>query len=119
MGVDPTEAQIFMIRIAEQAECYDEMLDLVLPIVKDKVSQIKVEERTLFAVACKNKINKQRLTFRTIGVVLDLMNYRNKQEILTEYQNNCRQKYDDDCQAIVNIIDSYILNVDKDNKEAN
>ena len=38
MGVDPTEAQIFMIRIAEQAECYDEMLDLVLPIVKDKVS---------------------------------------------------------------------------------
>ena len=117
--VDETEAKIFMIRIAEQAECYDQMLDLVMPVVKDKMSQLKPEERILFAVACKNKINKQRLTFRTINVVLDLMNYRNRQEILKEYLEKCRAKYDEQCTDLINLIDQNVLNVEKDNKEAN
>ena len=84
--VDETEARIFMVRVAEQAECYDEMLELILPVVKMKTITVDNDERTLFAVAAKNFVSKERTTFRTIKAIMGFLTYRNKKEILIEYK---------------------------------
>ena len=108
-----------MIRVAEQAECYDEMLELILPIVKLKTLSLDNDERTLFAVACKNYVSKERTTYRTIKAIMGFLTYRNKRDVLIEYQFEVARRYDTQCMKIVDLIDQFVLEPEKENKKPN
>jgi len=47
------EEKIFMARVAEQAERFDDMVDFLKPILKEKGGDFSVEERNLFQLALK------------------------------------------------------------------
>lgn len=55
--VDPLEQRIFIIRVCEQAELYDEMYQEIEPIVHDKAASLTPDERLLLSVAAKNYIS--------------------------------------------------------------
>jgi hypothetical protein len=48
------EENIFMARVCEQTECFHDMLDYLTNVLAEKGSELSVDERNLFSIACKN-----------------------------------------------------------------
>lgn len=62
------EDRVFMAKLAEQAERYDEMLDS-MKTVASYDTELTVEERNLLSVAYKNVIGVRRASWRIISSV--------------------------------------------------
>ena len=63
------EETVFMARVADQAERYDDMVDFLEKIVKEKTDDLSVEERNLLSVGFKNLIGGGRSAFRTVAAI--------------------------------------------------
>ena len=63
------EEKIFMARVAEQCERYDDMVEFLRPILKEKGGNFSVEERNLLSVGFKNLIGGKRTAIRTITAI--------------------------------------------------
>jgi hypothetical protein len=63
------EEKIFMARVAEQAERFEDMVDFLKPILKEKGGDFSVEERNLLSVGFKNLIGGKRTAIRTISAI--------------------------------------------------
>ena len=63
------EEKIFMARVAEQGERFDDMVEFLKPIIKEKGGDFSVEERNLLSVAFKNLIGGKRTAIRTIAAI--------------------------------------------------
>lgn len=62
------EDRVFMAKLAEQAERYDEMLDS-MKIVATYDTELTVEERNLLSVAYKNVIGVRRASWRIVSSI--------------------------------------------------
>lgn len=62
------EDRVFMAKLAEQAERYDEMLD-AMKVVASYDTELTVEERNLLSVAYKNVIGVRRSSWRIISSI--------------------------------------------------
>lgn len=51
--VDPSEIQVFIARVAEQAMCYEDMLRFLEPLMDQKGPTLNTDERQLVTAACK------------------------------------------------------------------
>ena len=60
---------IFMARVADQAERYEDMIDFLIQIIQNKDSELTPDERNLFCVGFKNYINSSRTAWRTIEAI--------------------------------------------------
>ena len=63
------EESVFMARVAEQAERFDDMVDYLNAVVKAKSSDFTTEERNLLSVGFKNLIGSKRTAIRTISAI--------------------------------------------------
>ena len=63
------EEKIFMARVAEQAERFDDMVDFLRPILREKGGDFSVEERSLIEFGCKNLIEGKRTAIITISAI--------------------------------------------------
>ena len=63
------EEKIFMARVAEQAERFDDMVDFLRPLLREKGGDFTVEERNLLSVGFKNLIGGKRTAIRTISAI--------------------------------------------------
>jgi len=63
--------QVYMAKLAEQAERYDEMVKFMDSVVKDVIpeQELTVEERNLLSVAYKNVIGARRASWRIISSI--------------------------------------------------
>jgi len=88
---------------------YDEMWEMVQVLIKEKTLVLSNEEKTLFGVACKNYINKERYLMRTIKSVMTLLAYKTKKPLLEEYlKRNCK-RFEACCLHVVEQIDKLVL----------
>jgi hypothetical protein len=62
----PMEPELFMARLAEQAERYDDMFAFLRPVLMRR-SHFTPEERSMLSVAFKNLVTPRRTTWRTIN----------------------------------------------------
>lgn len=60
---------IFMARVADQAERYDDMLDFLIQVIENKETELTADERNLLSVGFKNYINSARTAWRTIEAI--------------------------------------------------
>jgi 14-3-3 protein epsilon len=70
MSVDTRDEAVYMAKLAEQGERYDEMVDemkKVAQMVHDQ--ELSVEERNLLSVAYKNVIGARRASWRIISSI--------------------------------------------------
>eukprot|EP00741_Cyanophora_paradoxa_P021455 tig00021352_g20712.t1 len=65
---DEREAQVYMAKLAEQAERYDEMVEAMKKVAKLDL-ELTVEERNLLSVAYKNVIGARRASWRIISSI--------------------------------------------------
>jgi 14-3-3 protein epsilon len=73
---------IFMARVADQAERYEDMIDFLVQIIDNKETELTPDERNLLSVGFKNYINSTRTAWRTIEAI-------EKSDKYTQFANEC------------------------------
>jgi len=80
------EENIFMARVAEQAERFDDMVGFLKLVVGNKAEDFTTEERNLLSVGFKNQIGSKRTAIRTISAIEQNPKYQKFNDGLTKYK---------------------------------
>jgi 14-3-3 protein epsilon len=80
------EEKIFMARVAEQAERFDDMVDFLREVISAKDGDFTTEERNLLSVGFKNLIGGKRTALRTIAAIEQNPKYSKFGDALGKYK---------------------------------
>ena len=105
------EEHIFMARVAEQAERFDDMVMYLQNVVQSKNEDFTTEERNLLSVGFKNQIGSKRTAIRTISAIEQNPKYSKFGEELKKYKTQIEKELYDQCIAIVDIVKGQCMNV--------
>ncbi len=64
-----SEELVFLARVAEQSEKFRDMVNFLIPVIKEKGQILNNDERNLISVAFKNLVSQQRSAIRTINAI--------------------------------------------------
>ena len=98
------EEKIFMARVAEQAERFDDMVDFLKEVINAKDSDFTTEERNLLSVGFKNLIGGKRTALRTIAAIEQNPKYSKFADALGTYKKKIEAELFNQCLDIVNIV---------------
>lgn len=101
------EDRVFMAKLAEQAERYDEMLD-AMKVVASYDTELTVEERNLLSVAYKNVIGVRRASWRIISSIEQKEDGSNESMIRT-YRVQIEKELRDICSDILALLDKHLI----------
>ena len=104
------EENIFLARVAEQAERFEDMVDFLEKVLKEKGGSVSSDERNLLSVAFKNLISSKRAACRTITAIEQNPKYAKFSDDLARYKLDIESKLTADCQRIVDMIKEKVLN---------
>ena len=105
------EENIFMARVAEQAERFDDMVHYLQQVVSCKNEDFTTEERNLLSVGFKNQIGSKRTAIRTISAIEQNPKYSKFNDGLAAYKKKIEQELYDQCLSIVDIVKSKCMDV--------
>ena len=63
------DEKIFLARVAEQAERFNDMVNFLDEVLGEKGGEVSADERNLLSVAFKNLISSKRAACRTIAAI--------------------------------------------------
>ncbi|KAJ8430229.1 hypothetical protein Cgig2_009407 [Carnegiea gigantea] len=105
------ETQVYLAKLAEQAERYEEMVECMKKVAKLDV-ELTVEERNLLSVGYKNVIGARRASWRIMSSIEQKEESKGN-ETNVKLIKNYRQKVEDEltqiCQDILAIIDKHLI----------
>merc|ERR1711874_858872 len=104
-----TEENIFLARVAKQAERFEDMVDFLSKVLDEKGGDVTADERNLLSVAFKNLISSKRAACRTIAAIEQNPKYSKFSDALSNYKQSIETKLQDDCQRIVDMINKHVL----------
>ena len=104
-----TDTNIFLARVAEQAERFEDMVDQLEKVMMEKGADVSSDERNLLSVAFKNLISSKRAACRTIAAIEQNPKYSKFSDALSNYKQSIETKLQDDCQRIVDMINKHVL----------
>ncbi|XP_074643840.1 uncharacterized protein LOC141900722 isoform X1 [Tubulanus polymorphus] len=101
---------VYVARLAEQAERYDEMVDAMKNVAKLNV-ELSVEERNLLSVAYKNVIGARRASWRVISSLeqKDDGKGAEKKERIATYKRVIEKELEDICNDILLVLDEHLI----------
>jgi len=111
MADESREENVYMAKLAEQAERYDEMVEAMKKVAKQDV-ELTVEERNLLSVAYKNVIGARRASWRIISSIEQKEeNKGNESHVkrIKEYRNKVEAELSGICQDILNVLDKHLI----------
>ena len=103
------EQNIFLARVAEQAERFDDMVDFLELVLKEKGADVTSDERNLLSVAFKNLISSKRAACRTIQAIEQNAKYAKFESALAGYKSQIEEALTKDCQRVVDVIQQNVL----------
>jgi len=103
------EENIFLARVAEQAERFEDMVDFLALVLDVKGADVSSDERNLLSVAFKNLISSKRAACRTIAAIEQNPKYSKYTEALAVYKRGIEEKLIGDCQRVIDMINSKVL----------
>ena len=103
------EEYIFLARVAEQAERFDDMVDFLALVLDVKGPDVNSDDRNLLSVAFKNLITSKRAACRTIAAIEQNPKYSNFSAVLAKYKLGIENKLNADCQRIIDLIKSKVF----------
>lgn len=95
------EEKIFMARVAEQAERFDDMVDFLKDVIDAKDKDFTTEERNLLSVGFKNLMGGKRTAIRTISAIEQNPKYKKFEAPLAEYKKKIEKELFNQCLGIV------------------
>jgi len=111
MATESREASIYMARLAEQAERYDEMSDSMKSVAQLK-DELTVEERNLLSVAYKNVVGSRRASLRIISSIEQKEESRGKEDHLAkarDYRKKVENELTSICNDILEVLDDHLI----------
>jgi 14-3-3 protein epsilon len=112
------EENIFLTRVAEQAERFEDMVEFLSKVLDAKGHEVSSDERNLLSVAFKNLISSKRAACRTIAAIEQNPKYTKYQDALATYKASIEKKLTQDCQSIIDMINNKVLSKDSANGES-
>lgn len=103
------EECVFMARVAEQAERFEDMVNYLKPVLDQKGGDVTSDERNLLSVAFKNLISSKRTAWRTIAAIEQNPKYQKFTDALVAYKKKIEQGLYADCETVIEIIQSKVL----------
>ncbi|EEA05218.1 14-3-3 family protein [Cryptosporidium muris RN66] len=108
------ESNVYMAKLAEQAERYDEMARYMKDVVsnREETEELTVEERNLLSVAYKNAVGSRRSSWRIISSVEQKEHSRNAEEaskMCANYRSKVEVELTDICNDILNMLDTHLI----------
>lgn len=107
---DEREENVYMAKLAEQAERYDEMVDAMKKVAKMDV-ELTVEERNLLSVAYKNVIGARRASWRIISSIEQKKSASTEAHAtqIKEYREKVEKELEEICSDILSVIDTHLI----------
>lgn len=104
------EINVYMAKVAEQAERYDDMADFMEKLIldNDKLTELSVEERKLFSVAYKNKVGARRASWRMLQKELGRDNADQVAAVLG-YRAKIESELSSICGGVLRLVDSHLV----------
>ena len=98
------EENIFLARVAEQAERFEDMVEYLAKVLDEKGADVTADERNLLSVAFKNLISSKRAACRTIAAIEQNPKYSKFSEALATYKGKIETQLTADCEKVVSMI---------------
>lgn len=108
------EQYVYMTKLAEQAERYDEMAAFMEKLVLSSTPavQLSVEERNLLSVAYKNVIGALRAAWRIVSSIEQKEEGRQNDDhvsLVKDYRSTVESELSDVCANILKLLDSHLI----------
>ncbi|KAL7129029.1 hypothetical protein ABFS83_13G035700 [Erythranthe nasuta] len=105
------ETAVYVAKLAEQAERYDEMVEAMKKVAKMDV-ELTVEERNLLSVGYKNVIGSRRASWRILSSIEMKEESRGNEQNakrIKQYRNKVESELTDICSDIMTVIDEHLI----------
>jgi len=101
------DSLVYMAKLAEQAERFDEMVDHMKSVAQQP-QELTVEERNLLSVAYKNVIGSRRASWRVISSI-EQKSEPEKHGLIQAYKKKIETELEDICSDILEIIKNELI----------
>jgi len=95
------ETKIFMARVADQAERYEDMVVFLKEIMTESDDDVSVDVRNLLSVGFKNLIGSRRAAWRTVSAIEQNKKYEQYSGRCGEYKAQIEKELADLCEDII------------------
>eukprot|EP01115_Flamella_aegyptia_P015007 TRINITY_DN88_c0_g1_i2.p1 TRINITY_DN88_c0_g1~~TRINITY_DN88_c0_g1_i2.p1 ORF type:complete len:250 (+),score=98.08 TRINITY_DN88_c0_g1_i2:42-791(+) len=105
------DENVYMAKLAEQAERYDEMVEFMKKVASDE-GDLSVEERNLLSVAYKNVVGARRASWRIISSIQQKEESKGNTgnvSRIKEYSQKVEKELTDICNDILNVLDENLI----------
>ncbi|KAJ4982190.1 hypothetical protein NE237_033027 [Protea cynaroides] len=105
------ENYVYIAKLAEQAERYDEMVDFMKNVAKLDV-ELTVEERNLLSVGYKNVIGARRASWRILSSIEQKEEAKGNEvnaKRIKEYRHKVESELSGICNDIMTVIDEHLI----------
>jgi len=105
------EELIYLARLAEQAERYDEMSEAMKKVAQLN-EELTVDERNLLSVAYKNVVGSRRASLRIISSIEQKEESRGKEDHLKrakEYRKKVEAELTEICNNVLHVLDNHLI----------
>ncbi|XP_077213337.1 14-3-3-like protein [Tasmannia lanceolata] len=107
------EENVYMAKLAEQAERYEEMVDFMEKVTASvEAEELTVEERNLLSVAYKNVIGARRASWRIISSIEQKEESRGNEDhvaTIRDYRAKIESELTSICDGILKLLDSRLI----------
>ncbi|CAM8923731.1 unnamed protein product [Rhodiola kirilowii] len=107
------EENVYLAKLAEQAERYEEMVEFMEKVVSSVDSEeLSVEERNLLSVAYKNVIGARRASWRIISSIEQKEESRGNEDhvsAIRDYRSKIENELSSICDGILKLLDSMLI----------
>jgi len=112
VNMDDKSTNVYMAKLAEQAERYDEMDEYMKQVAQDSNEDLSLEERNLLSVAYKNVVGARRASLRIIGSIKSKeaeKGEKDKEVAVGAYQTKVEQELNTICEDILTLLDEKLI----------
>jgi 14-3-3 protein epsilon len=105
------EENVYMAKLAEQAERYDEMVENMKRVAQLDV-ELAVEERNLLSVAYKNVIGSRRASWRIVSSIEQKEEHKGNESHVNKikgYRTKIETELKNICQDILTVLDKHLI----------
>jgi len=106
------DQQVYLAKLAEQAERYDEMVDAMKAVSQMNQVELTVEERNLLSVGYKNVIGARRASWRILSSIESKEKSKGADEheqMIKKYREKVEEELTNICQDILSTLDEHLI----------
>jgi len=106
-----SDDNVYMAKLAEQAERYDEMVEYMKAVAQSATTDLTLEERNLLSVAYKNVVGARRASLRIISSIQTKEQEKNsnKTDLIGSYKTKVEEELNRICQDILDLLKENLI----------